>query len=327
MKRGWLKRAGWLLGVSVLAAIAWPAQGSATVQQQDQAECRCVDADGEPIANCTCFRLPRLEMAFAPFGARPRLGISVDSDQSSSVDAQGAEVTSVLEDGPAAEAGLQEGDVITRINGQSLLAPLAADVEEDLDEDESLPVQRLLSIARGLEPGDRVEIEYLRGGQRLTASVEAQELSPRTMAYALESIDADRIRADAERLREQMRELRENTQDLPFRWNGDGPFVVGDAPGALGLLGSSRYGLQLIELNEGLGSYFGTAVGVLVTDVDEDSALGLRPGDVIVRVGDRDVASPERVLRLLGTYDDDEDITFRVRRNGSEMEVVGRLQG
>jgi C-terminal processing protease CtpA/Prc len=90
----------------------------------------------------------------------------------------------VLDDGPADEAGLQEGDIITRIGVHSLLEPLDAEVEEDFDLDESLPVQRLLSIARGLEPGEDVEIEYLRDGERLTATVEARELSLRTYAQA-----------------------------------------------------------------------------------------------------------------------------------------------
>ncbi|HUG38611.1 MAG TPA: PDZ domain-containing protein [Candidatus Limnocylindrales bacterium] len=320
-----MKRVGWALAACALAAVASPAQGSAAVQQQDQAECRCVDADGDPIENCTCFRMPRVEMALAPFAARPRLGISVDSDQLNSMDAQGAEVTSVLEEGPAAEAGLRDGDIITRIDGQSLLSPLAADVEEDFDEDKSLPVQRLLSIARGLETGDRVEIEYLRDGERLTATVEAQELSGRNFAYAF-GFDPERIRVDSERMREQAERIREQARDLQFEWNGQ-PLVVGAAPWIGGPLGMARHGVQLVELNEGLGSYFGASEGVLVTEVDEDSTLGLSPGDVILSVGDRAVATPDRVLRLLATYEDDEEVRFRVRRNGSEVDVMGRVEG
>jgi hypothetical protein len=327
-----MKRVGWTVAVGALTAAAWPAQGSAVQQQQNEAECRCVDADGEPIDDCTCFRMPRLDMAFAPFGARPRLGISVSTDQEGTVDAQGARVTSVLDDGPAAEAGLQEGDIITRVGGQSLLQPLDADVEEDFDLDVSLPVQRLLSIARGLEAGEQVEIEYLRGGERLTATVEAQELSARSFAYAY-GFDPERIRVDAERLREQARAMAESARAWEFQWRGpDAPRPPG-APevgffgggGLIGPLGSSRYGLELIELNEGLGTYFGASEGVLVTEVDEDSTLGLRAGDVILRVGDRDVDTPDRVLRLLGTYEDGEEVTFRIRRNGSEMSVMGRL--
>jgi serine protease Do len=104
-------------------------------------------------------------------------------------------------------------------------------------------------------------------------------------------------------------------------------FFGGDAPWVIGPFGSARYGVQLIELNEGLGDYFGTSEGVLVVEVDEDSTLGLRPGDVILSVGEREVATPDRVLRLLGTYEDDEEITFRIRRNGAEMSVMGRLGG
>jgi type II secretory pathway component PulC len=66
---------------------------------------------------------------------------------------------------------------------------------------------------------------------------------------------------------------------------------------------------------------------VLVTDVAEGSALGLEPGDIILRVGDRDVTSPDRVLRILATYSDDEQVSFRVRRDGREIDVLGRLEG
>jgi hypothetical protein len=330
MMTGWMNRVGWIVAVAALTAVAAPAQASAAVQQTD-VECRCVDDDGDPVDDCTCFRLPNLEMAFAPFGSGPRLGISVDTDQRGTYDAQGARVTRVLDDGPAGEAGLEAGDVIVSIDGQSLLQPLDADREEDFDLDESLPVQRLLALARELEEGQQVRIEYLRDGERMSATIEAQELSGRSFAWAFDAdqmrMDAERMREDAERLREQMRDMR------VFQWapeDRDGAgvrFFGGDAPLLIGPLGSARYGVELIELNEGLGSYFGTAEGVLVTEVDDDSTLGLRPGDVILGVGDREATTPNRVLRLMGTYDDNEDITFRIRRNGAETTVTGRLDG
>ena len=80
-----------------------------------------------------------------------------------------------------------------------------------------------------------------------------------------------------------------------------------------------------MDLTPGLEEYFGVEDGVLVTDVDEDSTLGLQAGDVILRVGDRDATTPNRVRRLLATYDDGESVTFRVSRNGSEIDVLGRM--
>jgi S1-C subfamily serine protease len=81
----------------------------------------------------------------------------------------------------------------------------------------------------------------------------------------------------------------------------------------------------LAELNEGLGQYFGTEEGALVLNVSEDSELGLEPGDVILRIGDRDATTPDRALRILGSYGADEDITLHIRRDGREMSVLGRL--
>ncbi len=327
MKRGWTRMAGWSLAVGALVAVAWPAPTSAQQTPDRDVECRCVDRDGVAIDDCTCFRAPRLEAFMAPLGARPRLGISVESDQGGTYDAQGARIASILEEGPAAEAGLRRGDVITRIDGRSLLEPLAADVEARFDLDESLPVQRLLSVARGLEPGQQVQIEYLREGERRTATVEAREISSGSFAW---SFDPDQMRVDTERIREQVREMREGLRDLDIRIDGprgDREVRVfgGGGPALFGPLGSTRYGIQLIELNEQLGTYFGATEGVLVTEVDEDSTLGLRAGDVILRVGERDVRTPDRVLRLLGTYERDEEIPLRIIRNGSEMSLTGRI--
>jgi S1-C subfamily serine protease len=86
-------------------------------------------------------------------------------------------------------------------------------------------------------------------------------------------------------------------------------------------------GLALVGLNPGLAEYFGATRGVLVTDVHEDSALGLEAGDVILSIGDREATDPERVRSLLTTYDDDEAITLDILRDRREMSVQGRLRG
>lgn len=258
----------------------------------------------------------------APFAlgqGRPRLGINVSTEQTSELDARGAEVTNVLEDGPAWNAGIRQGDIITEIDGQSLFAPLPGDREDDFDLDQSIPVQRLLALARELEPGEEVEVTYLRGGEERSATVTAEDLAGQSFQYM--------PGFDTERLRDQLRGL---NQDLPrFQWQGA---VPGDADvrilrGGLFFDGArfGRYGLELVELNAGLGQYFGTEQGTLVVNVSEDSALGLQPGDVILRIGDRAADTPDRVLRILGSYGDDEDIPIHIRRNGREMSVMGRV--
>lgn len=325
--RGRARGAWGLVAIGALAVTALPGEAEAAraaPQAQQDVECRCVDRDGNAIEDCSCFRMPDVEAIMAPFAARPRLGLSVSADQGGDVDAQGARVSSVMRDGPAYEAGLREGDVITSVEGRSLLQPLPGDAEDDFDLDESVPVQRLLALVRELEAGQEVRVEYLRGGERRTVTVEARELRPEAFAYAF----------DAERLREQLRDVREGMRGFDFRAvppvppgpPTPGVRFFGDGSGqvVLGSLLGARYGLDLVPLNPELGAYFGTEQGVLVTNVEDGSALGLQPGDVILRVGDREATSPERVLRILETYGENEQVTFRVRRSGREIDVLGR---
>ena len=85
------------------------------------------------------------------------------------------------------------------------------------------------------------------------------------------------------------------------------------------------HGLELSALNPRLGSYFGVEAGVLVTDVEEGTDLGLEPGDVILGIGGRDVTEPRDVRRILASYDADEEVRFDVRRDGSDRSITGHI--
>src|SRR5688500_18713087 len=99
---------------------------------------------------------------------RARLGIKVNL-RPRETDSIGAYVDAVTPGGPADEAGIRSGDVITRLDGKSVLAGGAAEGADR--EQQSLPGLRLIELAARLEPGDTVPIEYRRGKERRTASV------------------------------------------------------------------------------------------------------------------------------------------------------------
>lgn len=88
-------------------------------------------------------------------GERPthaRLAVSVSDVQGSSL-TQGAEIQSVESGGPADDAGLEKGDVITKVDDQVI------------DGSESL-----VATIRGHRPDDKVELTYVRDGKTRTTT-------------------------------------------------------------------------------------------------------------------------------------------------------------
>jgi putative serine protease PepD len=76
---------------------------------------------------------------------------------------QGAVVAAVTSGGPAAQAGIRAGDVITSIDGRSVGDP-----------------DDVADIVADSRPGDEVEVEVLRGGDRQTLTVELTTRPTRT---------------------------------------------------------------------------------------------------------------------------------------------------
>ena len=92
---------------------------------------------------------------------RARLGITVNL-QAKETDSLGAFIQSVTPGGPASKAGIRSGDIITKLDGKSVLERNNRKVAEG----ESAPGVRLIEMAAKLDPGDTVAIEYLRASRR-----------------------------------------------------------------------------------------------------------------------------------------------------------------
>ncbi len=226
---------------------------------------------------------PRIQSVLTVLGGSGGyLGVTIDDVDDERAESlrlpgeYGVYVESVVEGGPAEEAGLEEGDVILRWRGEHLesVAQLQRLVRET-------PPGRTVDLGvfrdgreRGISItiGDRAEAG---GGLRVLAAPEGRGLTPRGNLVP--------------RFRERLRggaAPRVEVRNMSF--------------------GRGRLGVSVMSLSDQLAEYFGTEGGALVTSVSDDSpaaAAGLRAGDVIVGIAGEEVEDPGDLLEALGDRD------------------------
>jgi len=215
---------------------------------------------------------------------RPRMGILVESNDENPA---GAVVVAVTPGGPADEAGLEAGDVITRVDGVAL------------DGKDGPPHDVLIRQLVPKAEGDAVAVDFLRGGEARSATI------------VLRGLEVDKliVRGPAVWM------SREGF-DVPV---GD------DAHEMAWFFPSGWLDMELVSLNAELGEYFGTGEGVLVVRGPSSRELGLRGGDVILSIDERAVKSPTHAMRILRSYEPEERLSIEVMRHGKRETVEGSV--
>ncbi len=216
--------------------------------------------------------------------AKPRIGVMIDgSDESGPV--AGVEVVGVTPESAADDAGLHAGDVITAVDGESMKA-----------DNSNAANKRLLDFMQGVEEGDVLTVDYLRNGK-----AGSTKLSPRVMemhafswvpgAGEMHMPNARRMPAHPEAME---------------RFNFQFGFPR---------FGSAWGNMELVELSEGLGKYFGTDSGLLVVRAPELDGLELQDGDVIQSIDGRKPKDVRHALRILSSYQSGEKIELSIMRD------------
>jgi hypothetical protein len=253
-------------------------------KQMREAERQFAEA-ARQIAELSSQSLPRvveMEKGMYDLAGKPRLGVTIGKSEEKGP-VEGVMIVGVSPGSGADDAGLRAGDVITSVNDESLTA--------DNAEEASL---RLLDFMKGVEEGDKILVGYLRDG-----NVGQVEVEPRIV------------------------------ESHAFAWFGDDKKFV--FPGAPQMqlppdaakqfrFVAPRYGgswgdMELVELSEGLGRYFGTDRGLLVVSAPKSDAFKLRDGDVIQSIDGREPTSVGHAMRILSSYQPGEAVELGIMRD------------
>jgi hypothetical protein len=253
---------------------------------------------------------------------RARLGVSVNLRAEAS-DSIGALIQSVTPNSPAARAGIQSGDIITRFNGKPLVGEPFV-----VGKGQSAPGLRLIELAALLEPGDSVLLEYRRGSARRNASVVAGDepayvwRTPDGGSGFAFGTDPEAAAEAFRRSQESMEPMLHRVPELEFR---EMPGYSPNAPRALFFRGGPLADLELAPMNPELGRYFGASEGVLVIRAPSGSKLRLKGGDVVLSVDGREVATPAHLIRVLRSYEPGESFRLELLRMKKRETVQGTI--
>jgi membrane-associated protease RseP (regulator of RpoE activity) len=232
---------------------------------------------------------------------------------------RGARVLEVLDDTPAARAGLKADDVIVAYEGE--------------------PVRSALQLRRlvGETPAGRaVEIELVRDGGSQRVSVELAQTGRRPLGphgFHFELPEPGELHEGGE-LSEpgELTEPGDLAEAPALRWHDQDSLLLRDLPPFAGWAQPRRLGLSYQEISGQLARYFKLEDerGVLVVEVTDDGPAargGVKAGDVIVGCGGRPVASGSDLRAALRDTRAGQEVAVKVWRGGKPLELKVKLGG
>lgn len=202
---------------------------------------------------------------------------------------RGAVIGKVLEDSPAAKAGLKDGDVVTAINGEAV--------------EGTLQFRRMI---REIPAGRSVQLTVWRDGrsQNINATLDKMQEGRRHLMKAAPQVFKFRM--------PEMPEVAPMPGMPDLEWN-EGMLMPG----------KPRLGIDAEDISGQLGSYFGApdGEGILVRDVNPGSPAekaGVKAGDVITSInGEKIHGLGELRSKLAGN--DSKPVRLGVLRNKSPL--------
>ena len=185
------------------------------------------------------------------------------------------------------------GVVVSRIEIDSPADEYGLTEDDVIQEVNGVKIRRphtLTRIIRKIKPGDKAKITIVRDGEKKTFSVVIGKMKKgNNFSYSFSGPQKEEIFA--------------------FINKGD-----------------AYLGVQLLELNEDLAPYFGVKPeqGALIMEVEEDSPAadaGLKSGDVIIKINDEKISSPDDVMEIISDFEEGDEAELTIIRRNKEQTV------
>ncbi|HLK63878.1 MAG TPA: PDZ domain-containing protein [Bryobacteraceae bacterium] len=219
----------------------------------------------------------------------------VDGDRAKALklpEVRGAEITNVMDDGPAAKAGFQKGDVVLEYNGQRV---------EGIDQ--------LTRMVGETPAGRQVKVQVWRNGATMTLTPTLE--NSHTMVFS----GGGTLNFPEMRIPE-ITIPPIPPMELPrFSMSYQNP--------TLGIIGEG------LGQEEQFAEFLGVKDGVLVKSVSKDSPAekaGIKAGDVIVKIDDSKVSTSREITSVLRSVRSKKTVTVLVVRNKKEMPITVTIE-
>jgi S1-C subfamily serine protease len=248
-----------------------------------------------------------------------RLGVGLEDTEG---DVRGTKVRSVEDDSPAQKAGIKEGDVIVRFDGEAVRS-----------------ASQLARLVGETPAGRSVAIEVTRGGATQKLSATLAEGNRRVRVFS-----GDRLPGMRE-LNFEMPEWEVEAPEppspphapapphapmaprvpMPHAWSwksDDGHDMVFRMFGG----GPRKLGIEYMEIGEQLAGYFklGGKTGVLVSAVSADGPAGkagMKAGDIVLKLGAEAIADGDDLREAVAEAEGGQEVTVTVQRDGRPLDL------
>ena len=192
---------------------------------------------------------------------------------------KGVVVNNVLDSSSAKRAGLQKGDIITKVGDKEIATP-----------------EELRNAIQSYKPGDKVTINYLRDGKKKSAKVELGK-APSMSKDFNSQLQKDLMNGFGNG-NYNFRMMPMPPQDFNFNFNNNRPHL----------------GLQIQDTEDSSG----VKVQNVLPGSPADKA-GLKEGDIITEMNDEKINDVDNVMSKINSADHNRDFKIKVLRDKKEM--------